>query len=327
MNLYIDKENVFSLIENSKQELYADCIKTMQRQMNVIFNFNKNELVSSEILMAWIKLFTSGVGPTSTQSFNENKFPERPLKSNTHNSFGKEELSSVYLLNDERIEKLAEKGALLIGRPGEELNVFNQVFLFNNDYKFEKKFLIGNDNFKNWTQLEKYSLSVSDILFVDSYILADETLIEHNFLLFLKTLVSKSRCKVNLVLLVNTEKIAVTYDEISTKVRKAVSEVTGVNPNFTLIRVRHQRGVTSHAEHDRTVFTNYARVYSGDSFNYFGLNGEKITNGRELHISSFGDLENHSISLKLVDDLQRKIDALPESAIEGDKKSNFLSFK
>lgn len=327
MNLYIDKENVLSLIENSKQELYADCIKTMQKQMNVIFNFNKTELLSSEILMAWIKLFTSGVGPKSNQSFNENKFPERPLKSNTHISFGKEELSSVYLLNDERIEKLSEKGALLIGRPGEELNVFNQVFLFNNDYKFEKKFLIGDGNFNNWTQLDNYALSVSDILFVDSYILSDKSLIEHNFLQFLKTLVSKSRCKVNIVVLVNTDKMAVTYDEISPMVRNAVNDVTGVNPNFTLIKVRHQRGVASHAEHDRTIFTNYARVYSGDSFNYFGANGEKITNGRELHISSFGDLENHTISLRLVEDLQSKIDALPDTAIQGDKKSNFLSFK
>ena len=229
-------------------------------------------------------------------------------------------------MNDDKIEKLAEKGALLIGRPGDELNVFNQVFLFNNDYKFEKKFVIGNDNFKNWAQLEQYSLSLSDILLVDSYILYDQSLMELNLLEFLKALVFKSRCKVNIVLLVNTDQVAVTYDEISSRVRKVVNSVTGVNPNFTLIRVRHQRGVTSHAEHDRTVFTNYARVYSGDSFNYFGPNGEKITNGRELHISSFGDLENHTISLKLVEDLQRKIDALPSSAIEGDKKSNFLSF-
>jgi hypothetical protein len=326
MNLYIDKENVFSLIENSKHELYADCIKTMQKQMNVFFNFSKTELVSSEILIAWIKLFTSGVGASSIQRFNDEKFPERPLKTNTHNSFDKEQLSSVYLVNDERIELLAEKGALLIGRPGEEIDVFNQVFLFNNDYKFEKKLIIGDDNFKTWTTIEKFALSVSDILFVDSYILSDATLIEHNFIKLLKTLVSKSRCKVNIVVLVNTDKQAVAYDDLSKRVRQAVNEVTGVNPNFTLISVRHQRGVTSHAEHDRTIFTNYSRFYSGDTFNYFGPNGEKITKGRELHISSFGDFENHSVSLKLVEDLQLKINALPDSAIEGDKKSNFLSF-
>jgi hypothetical protein len=327
MNLYIDKENIHSLVENSKHELYDDCIKTMKRQLDVCFNFNKSDLFQNEILAAWFKSnFTSGVDERK-QSFSDEKFPPRPLKSNSYISFSKEELSSVYLINDDRIDSLAEKGALLIGKPGEEIDVFRQLFLSNNDYKFDKKLKIGGSKFKTWADLERYSFSVTDILFIDNYIFSDSNLLENNFLQLIKTLLAKTRCKVNIVVLSNTDKVAITYGELSPKIRDAVQTITGVKPNFTLIKIRDQRGVKSSSEHDRTIFTNYSRVYSGDTFNYFRPDGSLLTKGREIHISSFGDRENHDVSMELIEDIQDRLNDLPDTIAEGDKKSNFLNFK
>lgn len=327
MDLYIDRENIDSLISNHSHGLYSDCLKTMQKQLNVVFNFKKEDIANDDILMAWFKYFTSGVGVKNIQVFNEVKFPPRPLKSNTYNDFDKQQLSSIYLMNDERIGLLKEKGAVLAGSPGEEFDVFNQVFFFQGDYKFEKKLKIGSPDFNKWNDLATYSSCVSDVLFVDSYILSDPTMIDINFIPFLKSLVSKSKCKINLVLFVNHDLVNISYADLSLKVRSAIESVTRIKPNFTLIKVRDQRGVPSYAEHDRTVFTNYIRIYSGDTFNYFKSDGSKLTKGREIHYSSFGDSENHNLSLELVNDIQKKLDELPADVAEGDKKSNFLNFK
>jgi hypothetical protein len=326
MNLYIDIENIHSIIDNRNHEIYYDVLKTMQKQMNIKFNFSKVELLKNEGLLAWFKYFTSGVGKNNSIDFNENLFPERPLKSNSYIGFDKEQLSSIYLINDERIQLLKEKGAVLIGGPGEEFEIFNQVFFFQSDYKFEKKFKIGSEEFRQWNDLQNYSSALSDILFIDAFILSDPLGIDINFIPFLKTLASKSKCKLNIVLYVNHDQVNISYADLSSKVRQAVETITGVKPNFTLIKVRDQRGVASYAEHDRTIFTNYTRVYSGDTFNYFKSDGSKLTKGREVHYSSFGDSENHKLGLELIEDIQKNIDKLSDEMIEGDKKSNFLNF-
>lgn len=327
MDLYIDKENIESFIANRNHSLYGDCIKTMQKQLNTYFNFTKEELQSNEGLMAWFKFFTSGVGQKNKQDFNKELFPVRPLKSNSYNTFSKEQLSAIYLVNDERIELLKDKGAVLIGAPGEEFEVFNQVFFFQSDYKFEKKLKIGSAEFNKWTDLENYSSAVSDILFIDAFILSEPDAIDINFIPFLKVLVAKSKSKLNIVVYANYDLVNISYGDISTKVRQAIASVTGIGPNFTLIKVRDKRDVASYAEHDRTIFTNYVRVYSGDTFNYFKTDGSKRTKGREIHYSSYGDSENHNLALELINDIQKNLDELPADAAEGDKKSNFLNFR
>jgi hypothetical protein len=327
MNLYIDRENIISIIKNRNHALYSDCLKTMQKHLNVYFNFNKEELFKDANLMAWFKYFTSGIGAKNKLIFNQDVFPERPLKSNAYITFDKEQLSSIYLINDERIQILKDKGAVLVGGPGEEFDTINQVFFFQGDYKFDKKFKIGSSEFNKWSDLDNYSSPVSDILFVDPYILKNLSSIDVNFIPFLKTLVSKSRCKLNLVLYVNHDQLSITYSEISVKIRQEVESVTGIKPNFTLIKVRDQRDVESYAEHDRTIFTNYLRVYSGDTFNYFKPDGTKLTKGREVHFSSFGDSETHKLALELIADIQNNLNELPPDVVEGDKKSNFLIFK
>jgi hypothetical protein len=327
MRLYIDIANIDSIISNRNHGLYNDLLKTMQKQLNISFNFSKDELIKNDVLMAWFKYFTAGMGENNKLTFSETLFPDRPLKSNTYIGFDKEQLSSIYLINDDRIQILKEKGAVLVGGPGEEFEVFNQIFFFHSDYKFEKKFKIGSAEFTQWNDLQNYSSAVSDILFIDAFILSDPSCIDVNFIPFLKILVNKSKCKLNIVLYVKHDLVNITYADLSIKVRQAVESVTGIKPNFTLIKVRDQRGVPSYAEHDRTIFTNYIRVYSGDTFNYFKADGSKLTKGREIHYSSFGDIENHKLALSLVDDIQNNLNELPADVAEGDKKSNFLNFK
>ncbi|MBI3134089.1 MAG: hypothetical protein HYZ14_05375 [Bacteroidetes bacterium] len=327
MDLYIDKENIQNLISNKHHIRYNDCIRAMQKQLNSYFNFNKEIIAADEGLMAWFNLFTSGVGRTNVQVFQETMFPERPLKSNTYNNFNAQQLSACYLIDDERIDILKAKGAILIGKPGEEFEIFNQIFLLQEDYLFDKKLKIGDGEFKRWADLDKLSTSITDIIFIDSYILADPSLIESNLVTYLKSLCAKSKCRVNIVIYTNLDKIGIDYSNLKTLIKTSIENVTGVKPNLTLVKYRDQKGIKSFAEHDRTVCTNYFRVYSGDSFNYFKANGSKETKGREIHYSSLANKDNHDLSMILIKDIQNNLDEMNADSFEGDKVSNYLAFK
>lgn len=327
MNLYIDKENIESLISSRNQERYDDCLKTMRKQLNVFFNFKKEDIMASESMMAWYKLFTQGVGPSNPIKFVEEKIPSRPLKSNTHTTLSNQQLSSIFLVHDEKVETCISSGAILISQPGKEIETLTKLFLNQEDYSFNKGFVIGSDIFSKWSDLDSYSFPVSDVIIVDSYILSDSSLIDSNLIPLLKTLTLRSRCKVNIIIYTNTSNITITYESLREKVKSAINSTTGISPNFTLIKYHDQRGRDSFAEHDRTIFTNYNRLYSGDTFNYFLSNGEKTTKGRELHLFNFGKMENHTLASTLIIDIQSRIANMSPDSILGDKKSNFLNFQ
>lgn len=325
MDIYIDKENLLSLINCRSEYLYSDCIKILKKQLNVFFNFPIDDLKENEKLMAWYGDFSSqGVGKDNKFIFG-NYFPERPLKSNTFKKFDSHQLSSVYLLNDEKIDVLKSSGALLLGKPGEELIILNSLFFNQSDYLFDKKWKIGGRGFEKWIDLDTYSLPTTDIIIIDPFICSDNNLLQYNFLPYLKCLVNKAKNKINIVLYTNKD-TSLEYGHLSPIVRKTVNAVTGINPNFTLIQYTDKRGIPSKAEHDRTILTNYKRIYSGDSFNYFNNDG-KITKGRELHYFSLARDENYELAFELLKDLQENINFLDKNGgIEGDKVSGYLNF-
>lgn len=328
MYLYIDKENVASLIENRGHKLYNDCIKTIQNHLDVYFNFSKEELKSSEALINWFQLLTDGAGNGTQKFVNENIFPDRPIKENCHVAFSYNKLTAIYLISDENIHFLKNVGAVIVGSPGEEIEIFNKLFLLQNDYDFHKEIEIGGNELTKWADLKKYSLPLTDIVFLDSYILSDNSLIESNFIAYLKILCSNSANKVNVVLYVNSSNLHIDYETCRKLVVDALKSVTGYSPNFTLVKYNQQRGLTNLGEHDRTILTNYNRLKSGDTFNYFLSNGNKLTQGRELSYLSLAKRDNHKLAIKLKEDMQMKIDALKNGvdSITGDKKSNFLNF-
>jgi hypothetical protein len=326
MDLYIDKENLISMIQSRSHDMYDDCVKVIKKQFNVFCNFSKDEIKGNEILSNWFQTLVEGVGLNHTLKF-DSSFPEKPLKSNSSNNFNTSQLSAIYLLDDEDIQKLQGTGSVLVGKIGEEINTINRIFFNQNDYLFEKKWKIGSASFNKWSDLSSFTLPLTDILIVDPFISSDRTLIETNLGQLIKVLCTNVRSKVNIVLYTDRGN-SIDYPEISAVVRKFAKEVTGIGPNFTLVTYVKQRGVDSLAEHDRTVFTNYIRVNSGDTFNYFDSSGKVITKGRELHFSSLASNENYSLAKILLNDIQEKIDFLKQhrNGIEGDEKSGFLNF-
>ncbi len=326
MDIYFDKKNIISFLENRGKEGYSDCLRLLKRQLDCNFNFSKDEIASNKMLLALVKIFSAGVGNTKV-TFLEKPFPPRPLKSNCYLQFDNDQLSSAYLLDDEKTTILKEKGAVLVGGVGEEIDIIQSLFLNNNDYKLDRKLRIGGADLTNWQDLKSFPFETTDILIVDPYIICDQTSIENNLLPLLNVLSNKSSCSVNIVIYTELKEGHLTYDRVKSQIKDLVSKATGVKSSFTLVRYGDQRDVKSpQAEHDRTIFTSYCRYYSGDTFNYWHEDGSKRTKGRELHIASYADKENHDLAKELISDIQENINSLPPEYIEGDKKSNFLNF-
>lgn len=326
MDIYIDKQNLVSFVKSKENLLFQDCNKLLKKQLNVYFNFSKDELKESELLLNWVTTLSQGVGEHTFIKFDV-KEPKRPLKSNSSNDFCENKLSSVFLLEDDETKKFKNSGSVLVGEVGEEIEILKKLFINQNDYLFERKLRINGEGFKSWSDLENYSLPLTDIVIVDPYITSDASLFSSNLEVLLKTLVVKSNSKVNIVIYTNKDN-SIPYDEISKVVRAAVKKNTNVGPKFTLVTYKDIRGQDSKAEHDRTILMNYSRIYSGDTLNYFDSTGKVITKGRELSFSSLANYENFNLSRELIKDLQKNIDFFKKnnSNIEGDKVSNFLNF-
>lgn len=101
-----------------------------------------------------------------------------------------------------------------------------------------------------------------------------------------------------------------------------------MNPNVTFVLWRHKREIRSiFDEHDRTLFTNYLRLKSGDSFNYFSSSGSKITNGREMDILSLASRNFYNLYKDLLQDINTYVQDCKvnkPSMIHGDKKSGLI---
>jgi len=324
MDIYIDKENLLSLINSRAENLYNDCIKTLKKQLNVFFNFPKEDLKNDEKLMTWYSSFSQGVGGNNTFSFGAS-FPPRPLKSNTYKNFNSRQLSSAYLISDDRFDALNNTGTLLMAKPGEEIGLFNKLFFFQEDYIFEKRWRICSPSFNSWSDLSPYSLPLTDIIIVDPFILknkdTDTDTIDLNIIAYLEILSQIINTKTNIVIFTNPNNIDVDYPVILPKIRAVLNKTTNVQPTFTLVKTSK--------EHDRTILTNYKRINSGDTFNFFNNAGTKITKGKEIGYSSLANAENYQLATEVINDLQSQINSLKTnnpSFIIGDKECNYLTF-
>jgi len=302
MTVYFDKANLEVFAGRKNESIYPDCLRMVQRDLDKGFNFTKDELKENADLLAWYQAnMVSNLGNTSVKHLTT-PFPTRPLKSNSHIAFVAAQLASVYLIDDEKIDVFKASGAVLTGKPGECLETLAVLFLGHNDYRFERRLRIraANDTTVNppgiraWSELEAYTAPVCDILIIDKYVLSDPALLEANLSALLKALIVRCRSKINIVIYTSAKDgdVKIDFSALRSKLSAAVNSVTGKGVELTLIKVYDQKGVASKAEHDRTILTNYARVYSGDSLGYWLVDGRLNTKGRELSIASLAEPDN-----------------------------------
>lgn len=322
MDLYLDKENLESLMMKNSHDLFNDILKLIKNQLGVYLNFRKEDAINNEALIAFFKLSTAGTGATTMTFLNDNVFPARPLKSNSANAFDKGQIFSILLVNDDDNSKLKNTGSILIGSVGEEIEIFRQIFLFLDDYLFDRELRIGSLEFNSWDCLIPYATPLTDIIIIDPYIFKNgepepET-IDVNLVKWLCCLCEKVRTKVNIVIVYNPSQVNYELEQIKKKIVVALEAVLGKKPLVTFI--------STYKEHDRTIITNYIRI-TGNSFTYWSVSGRKITKGKEVVIKSLARREYHTNALEAISDVQKILDDNSDgSSVFGDKISNILSF-
>lgn len=317
MTAYFDIENLESYLAQPKNDAFDDSLKMIKKQLDLSFNFSKEEFKKSEALSQFIKIFSDGIGDKKIK-FIQDKFPARNLKSNSHNTFSIDELLSVYFINDETLHKLKNKEELLIADIGEEMEMFKLLFLHNDDYKFEKKLAIGSQ-FNSWSNLADFYCPFIDLIIVDNFILSDSSLFETNLKGIIENVTKEGvRKKINIVIFMKPDQENVPFNTLKSDLKRIVEDKFTDAPNITIVK--------HYVEHDRTILKNFVRIYSGDTFNYFLSSGQKNTKGREIHFSSIADKENYHLCKSLLTDLQKIIDSSRTENIAGDKVSRFLKF-
>ena len=331
MRVYFDEKNIASFFGSSSHTAFQDCLRMIKSQCDIYFTFPK-EIFANPPYNLILNQLSSGRGISLKPQFIE-LFPPRPLKSNIHKDFNRDELTAVYLIDDEKIETVKSVGAVLIGAPGEEIDTLSK--LFYDDYQYTISFTPKED-MPTWDVLSSVIQPCSDIIIIDRFLFAEQELIEYNLHSFLKVISNNSvEKKFNLVIFTDSvQQIRINgrIEQFEPDWSKIRSDIISY---FRKINKRSAINVTIVAsreigEHDRSIFMNYANHSSGDSLNYYDSNGRIITNGRHYTIYSHGLRKNLDNGYSIIDDMQNVINKISspqkKDAIFGDKKCHFLKF-
>lgn len=326
MRAYIDKSNLLSFVESKEHPLYGDCLRMLKSQFDLHFNFPRSSLSVCEELRSIIPLLTSGSKDAPMPVFNEQLFPSRPLKSNFYTDLTTQDLTAVYLLDDEKIDGAKSKGHILIGCKGEEVDVLSKLFF--EEYQYTKSFNPRTD-MPNWGALKPTVLPCTDIILADRYVFSDENLLKCNLCELLSEIGGRIKeKKINIVIFTNQEytnagkRYTHDLEKLKNEIRQHLKNVFEATPNITI--------VSRCKFHDRMIFTNYNHSCSGDSLTYYDSKGNIITNCSNYAVHSHGLRENLKRGFNLIAEMQTEINELTslsdKECIIGDRKSNFLSF-
>lgn len=328
MNAYFDFTNLLSLIHSANDSRYEDCMRMIKDNFNIKFTFKRDAIEKAskddkDDIMQWFTNMASGKGNLTWDSY----FPHSPVKMDEIKKIPNN--SSVYCLdenNRQDLDAFINKGIVIVGKIGSELNALSGLLVYSNQYT-KNVF----DSIVNWDCIKEYTSPCTDIIIVDQFILSLPELYEYNLYKLVKCLAEKSKNeKVNIVIVTLKEvydkktrtKYIPDWDAIYTKLRAQVNKKC--RPNITFVT-----STSKYLEHDRTIFTNYKTFASGDTYNYFNSNGDKITDGRWLHVHSLADAGNMEDAKRLLDDIQKLINdmkSLNPNNIMKDKICNYLTF-
>lgn len=334
MRVYIDQSNLLSFFSSNEHPNYGDALRMLKSQCDLYLNFSKDVLLKDESLRAIIVQLTSGSKDSPKPRLSDTIFPPRPLKSNFNTELNdKNDLTAVYLLDDEKVSKVQDKGYLLVGGVGEEVDTLSK--LFYEDYQFSKSFTPKRD-MPHWNALQETILPCTDIVIVDRYVFSDEGLLDYNLHAFLSELGGNFQGKkVKIVIFTSLQQegkgadgkkfyFTPDWNALKSGIKAYLQKVFNATSSVTIVALRRVE------EHDRTIFANYNNSFSGDSLNYYNSKWEVITNGRNYAVHSHG-LRQHLVNgFYFIDDMQTVLNKLTsqrdKECIIGDKKSSFLHF-
>lgn len=317
MKVYFDKDNLISFISNKPSDKKSDCTNVLKSKCKIMLTFSKEEVKDSDVFKLWLRTISNGL--KYDLSWNVD-YPERPLRPNNIIVDGLDSLRSVYLLNGDDVSHFKNKGIVLVGKVGEEIDILSSLWF--DDTQYIKDIF---DRVNCWDDLKPYTSPTSDIIVIDNFVMNSEELIEYNLIKILKILCSHSKQqKINIALFVerNNQRNHDYYKQIANQLERKIGEVVATPPNVMIVALN--KDVLG--EHDRTILTNYKLFASGDTWNYFDSQSNKITRGRHLLVYSLIDKEIKDKADKLLSEIKEVFNHAYEINCDNVyKKTNFKS--
>lgn len=313
MKLYIDKENLISLMKSIAQDGFDECRRSVRENLDVQYNFSKEEIHSNPLLEGWFSRFGEGVGVKGEQYFVPenvpNVCPPRPLKEDFYNSMYGNGFTAIYLLNDDNIcDLISQKYCVLIGKVGEETKVLSSLLLKNTERMLKE--IISWKDFCP-------PLPLSDIIICDNYYFKNEYTYNKNDNEIIRTLISdrvKSPVNVIIITLKGAIDRYIDLDKKQKEIKKLLNDLIGSEESSTVTIL------TTYKVHARCLFTNYYRIKSDTGF-YLIDNPRK---NNTVEIKTHLDKHNESISQQLISDCQDIVNYAVECY--GDRVSHLLKF-
>lgn len=307
--MYIDKENIISLVNSKAQPNYENCERLIRNNMDVYCNFSKDEIKSDECLNAWFRCYAQGVQGKITFCPPNVIIPDRPLKSNSFTQSTSEKLSSIYLLNeDHKCDVIADKSCVLVGKVGQEISVIEKLIIENTEE------LCMNIRWDNYL----INLPLTDIIICDNHYFKDKHVYNDNNNIIIRTLSGiPINSQVNVVIITNEGNIDAGLDLSAecTTIKTIVKTLSQHTKSSVTI-------LTTRKTHDRHIICNYYRVKCGSCLHLIN-NGVKCDVTAE--IKSHAIRQNYRITCDLLSAFQNIADA-PVNCY-GDRNSNYLNFK
>lgn len=310
MYLYLDKENLVSLVSSQDKASVIKYTTLIKENLNIHFNFPKDEIQTNDYLKYFFSTFGSGVVGALKFSPPDNTIPERPLKSNFYNTLNVNDLSSLFFLNDSHVCTLVEqKGCIIVSKVGDELLKLKEVFQPEEMGETLSYKILSWSNY-----LPK--LPLSDIIICDNHYFKTLEVYQNNNNEIIRALSAiPKNFPVNIVIIVKDSEIDARISLITEqgRIKELVRNATGSSKSAVTI-------VTTFATHDRALITNYYRVKHGCSFN---IKDNGIKHDVSTEIKTHVIKRNRAFTIDLLNEYQ-KIVANPVQCI-GDKVCNYLA--
>lgn len=311
---------------------FAKCNEVLLGAFNLCFTFDKSDLQKAKKEVKrnfdlWLRTATKNRnGKKNDWNIN---FPPRPVHKSSHESFSRDMLSSIYMLDGDNVKEWAETGCVLVAEKGREIDTIKKLQI-SNAFIPTKQFRIRS--MSDWTTFGNNSAPCTDVIVVDQYLFSQSELdYEVNSYSLLEQLCKwANNTSVNIIIFTlkdykdGDSRFDVPFVTIERRLKDRLSQQIGVEPNVTFVVLPVQE------QHDRTILTNYKMYTSGDSFKYFkdGTNVSLCTHGEWMYISSLHDDDVLQNAQDFIHDLQGIIDNVKSGlmSIRGDRKSFFLNF-
>ncbi len=129
----------------------------------------------------------------------------------------------------------------------------------------------SNNTFPGWQFLNTINLPLNSALICDPYLFAEHSLFKYNLFIILENLlpIVNLECDFHLSFLINN---MVHLDDVKKMTKDVEQHLIGLNRPYKICLSVYM--ISKEKLHDRNIITNYYRINSGRSFNYYSKNGD-----------------------------------------------------